>query len=263
LIEKLEIEVRKLEIVGLKIQLMKMYSGRGNEKRGSDQGEYIIEKVDKKDVRLRRIGVGYKECISPVDLRLKHYVLKLENGKHIKFKPMVDYKKFIDSGGVVEMKGQKLINKERLIELCKEHGTGTAVAKIAAVEFGCTEVAIKNAIYRWRIITILKKEDVKAARKVADTLIEKYSDMGPIYSEPEEVASTTSKSASAWYKDKLKNGAVDESGLVPVVYSSKRIERIEYRITSNGYIDIPSFTLAENEMDDFILDLQELKKYVG
>jgi hypothetical protein len=82
--------------IGMKISLFAFTKEDNLRKRRAGyirSGNYFIEAMNNRMIRLRKDEVGYTETVNIIDLRQKVYKMQLEDGTNIEFKPMVDVMK--------------------------------------------------------------------------------------------------------------------------------------------------------------------------
>jgi hypothetical protein len=88
-------DAKELQI-GMKISLFAFTKADILRKRRAGyvrSGNYFIEAMNDRMIRLRKDEVGYMETVSIIDLRQKVYKMQAEDGTEINFTPMVDIKK--------------------------------------------------------------------------------------------------------------------------------------------------------------------------
>jgi hypothetical protein len=145
-----------MDVVGMRIKLYKLYDKRDKKCRG----EYVIESVTARDVLMRKVRIGYRECVSVVDLRQGRYKMKTMDGQYIVWPEMENYAKMFNVSAEPKKEKSKPLDLDVLFGLCKKHGTDAKAKRKIAGILDCKPSSVSAFMWRNGI-----KEKVKEGHK--------------------------------------------------------------------------------------------------
>jgi hypothetical protein len=239
------VDAREILQPGTNIQLLKYKRADGMKGRRAGYrraGQYTVESINERMIRLRK-DTGYIETVNVFDLRQKLYKLLLEDGAEVSFPPMIDHMKaerghldryIADMSSEGKKKGEKVMSKkinidhEKLLGICREHGTGKAGYKAVAESLGITERQAETVIYRQKIRQELAAEKAVAQREAAEVVKEavkeeRIAEASPAVKEPKlPEESMEEEITNAQLPDILEPGAGDISGPYRCVKGDQR-----------------------------------------